>query len=135
MKFRGRSTVTYDLAIQAALKSGVVLFAVGLMFTSTQASANCKDGEAIPLSGIVTRLFANKAHGWTIMLGHLNSDFVACAPGDMGGQKAASGPWYPLAVSEKPASDCKVGSHVDATMMISDELFEPVAKVANWTCK
>ena len=104
-------------------------------FVPALAQAECNDGGQIKMSGTVSRIFANESKGWTLIVGGLNSDFVVCVPSDISGQKAPSGPWYPLAVRKKPSPDCKAGSQIDATITVSDGLMGNTAKVAQWTCR
>jgi hypothetical protein len=121
--------------MEDALKLVLGLTAVLLTVMPALAAAECKGGDQIKLSGTIIRLFANAAKGWTLEVGGLNSEFVECVPDEIMGQKTPSGAWYPLFVSKKPAANCKSGSHVDATMTISEELMGNTAKVAQWTCE
>jgi hypothetical protein len=105
-----------------------------LALFSSQAIAGCNDGEQLEVTGTVSRMFANKAGGWSIILNRLNDEVQSCDLMGLGGQKTASGTWYLLAVRERPSSSCRAGSHVRATLKVSESLVGYSADTVRWQC-
>ncbi len=109
------------------------LLIAALVFYSSPVWAGCRDGEELELTGTVSRIFANKQGGWSVTVTQLNREVLACDLGMLMGQKTAA-PFFVLAVKDSPSGQCRPGSHVRATLRLSEGLADFDSTTVRWQC-